>query len=302
MNSIKSVVLVSAIIETVLLLSGCGNIKLGESIESKNIDGNKYTLVERKPTQTDTKTSYENIIKVDVEQLDDNKMKGISYEAGEVRITDSGVYELSGKLSGRIRVCIPEDENIVLQFNNLEVASPSGSAVYVTGAGKTVITLVEGSDNRLSDTAHYNPYEEDADACLYVENNLSINGEGRLYIRGAYKDAISSKDIIKIISGRLHVIAQKDGIKGRDGVEIYDGEIDIETEECGIRASNANKIDLGYIFLSGGKISIISGKNAMKAESVISVHSCDFSAKSVFETFKCKGIKDIDEDCIENGK
>jgi hypothetical protein len=150
----------------------------------------------------------------------------------------------------------------------------------------------------LSDTPDYAEYEE-TKSCLYSAADLTINGDGTLWVYGYYEDAIRSKDEIRIVGGVLDIQAKGDGIRGNDGIVIKGGEVKIQSEGCGLRTTNPGTGTRGNVELSGGGINIIAGRNAISAASDLSVHDCALSAYGVEETFRAEGAQSIDEGCMQ---
>ncbi len=88
------------------------------------------------------------------------------------------------------------------------------------------LTLAEGTENALADGETY-AAEGDANACVWAECDLTINGSGKLKVQGNDKRGISSKDELIITGGDIAVNAVDDGLRGKDGVGICGGTIDI---------------------------------------------------------------------------
>jgi hypothetical protein len=152
-----------------------------------------------------------------------------SADNGEIDVSDNivsintnGTYILQGTLNGQIRVNVTEDEFVHLIFNSVDIKSSDGPAVYVTEADKVTITLV--GDSTLTDSTNYSDVvDEEPDACLFVDSDLSINGSGSLTVTGNYGDAIRCKKDLKIVSGNIKVpSAVERGIKARNSICIED--------------------------------------------------------------------------------
>ena len=102
-------------------------------------------------------------------------------------------------------------------FDGFSISCENTSPVYGAQCKKLIVTLAEGTENRISDGAHYvfdQEDEDEPDAALFAKDDLTINGTGSLAVEGNYADGIRGKDNVKIISGEIAVTAVDDGIKG----------------------------------------------------------------------------------------
>lgn len=213
-------------------------------------------------------------------------------------INHAGEYILSGKTDAPI-VIDTADENVHLFLNNVEVRTSNGPAIFVRSAGKVIITLVDGSTNILQDAASYKGYE-DYDAALDCPVDLTINGDGTLYVYGYYEDAIHSKDIVKLLGGQIYIQAKRDGIRGNDGVLITSDKLSVESEQYAIRTTKSGKNNKGTIDVSGGDISIIAGQYGFVTDSDLYIRGCKLYCKSVISDADVGGNQYIEEDCFVN--
>lgn len=213
-------------------------------------------------------------------------------------ISEAGEYVLTGQ--GSEPVVIDAQEQIVhLYLDQAEIRTNCGPAIAVKSAGKVIITLVEGSTNVLQDAAIYTGYE-DYDAALYSQSDLTINGNGSLYVYGYYEDAIHSKDIVKLLGGKIYLQAKDDGIKGNDGVLAKPSELSIESEQYGIRTTKSGKQHKGDIDMCGGDISIISGQHSFVTDADLYVRDCKLYCKSVASDMDVAGERYVEEECYVN--
>ena len=213
-------------------------------------------------------------------------------------INEAGEYVLTGQGSGP--VVIDAQEQIVhLYLDQLEIRTNCGPAIAVKSAGKVIITLVEGSTNVLQDAAVYTGYE-DCDAALYSQSDLTINGDGTLYVYGYYEDAIHSKDIVKFLGGQVYLQAKDDGIKGNDGVLVKSKELSIESEKYGIRTTKSGKQHKGDIDICSGDISIIAGQHSFVTDADLYVRNCMLYCKSVVSDMDVAGERYVEEECYVN--
>lgn len=77
-----------------------------------------------------------------------------------------------------------------------------------------------------------------------------------------YKDGITSKDALEIISGTLTITAADDGIVGKDSVCIQDGTIRVCAADDAVKSTNTEDTTKGYVVVDGGTLYAI-GTSAM---------------------------------------
>ena len=106
------------------------------------------------------------------------------------------------------------DEDKVQVASGASITSSDGPAIWVKSADKVFLTLAEGTENALADGETY-AAEGDANACVWAECDLTINGSGKLKVQGNDKRGISSKDELIITGGDIAVNAVDDGLRGK---------------------------------------------------------------------------------------
>ncbi len=282
-GGLKGKVVFASALSIVLLLCACS--RYPEKSESETENGLKgeeiYPL-----TAID-----QNTVPEQAEILD------LSGRDGTVILSESGDYLLKGKMDGQIIIDVYEDERIHLYLDGADIASAAGPAIYVKSASKLIVTLMPDSENRLSDTVEYEGYE-DSEACLYSVSDLTINGEGSLFVYGYHKDGVRSKDKIKIAGGNLEIQAKGDGIRGNDGFAMKEGVLHIQSEANGIRTANSGKAGKGDIELSGGEINLVAGKNGISGAGDVHIRDCVCEIYSIEENIRTSAEKYIDEGCL----
>ena len=124
---------------------------------------------------------------------------------------------------------------------------------------------------------------------------MTINGNGTLYVSGIYRDAINTKDVLKIISGQVQVKSKRYGLKGNDGILLSPELLIIESERVGCITDNANKEGKGIIDIRGGDISIVAGEYALSAASDVYIREGAMSFNSVIDNIYTEGQQYIAE-------
>ncbi|MFP7288086.1 carbohydrate-binding domain-containing protein [Shouchella clausii] len=195
---------------------------------------------------------------------------GAAFADGVVKITAGGTYVLTGTLSeGQVVVDVQDDSNVQLVLNGADLHNSSSAPVYIKEAGKVIMTLQGGTTNSVSDGKTYVFEDETTDepsAAIFSKADLTINGTGALTVEANYKDGITGKDDVKIVSGVIEVQAADDGIVGKDLVAIKDGSFTIRAEGDGIKSTNSEEADKGFIAISAGTFDIEAGSDGIQAE------------------------------------
>lgn len=195
---------------------------------------------------------------------------GAFLENSVITITEEGIYRLSGSLNdGQIIVNAPKAK-VQLVLDNADISCKSSSPISIIDCDKTFITLVENSENSVTDgrSACTDEASEAPDAAIFSEDSLTINGSGRLTVKGGYLDGIHSKDDIVITGGILDITAANNGIKGKDYVAAADAEIKIKAENDGLKSTCTDDSSLGFIYIESGNFNIIADGDGIQAETI----------------------------------
>lgn len=265
---------------TLLMLNvaGCASETPGEPEKETADTSDLYTL-----SEADLNSEAENPMEIAFE------------EDGDVyQIEEAGAYILKGKQKGQIQIDV-QDERVHLILDDAELRSLHGPAIYVKSAAKVVITVPEGSSSTVQDSAHYDGYA-DSKACIYSEDDLTFNGSGILRIYGYGKDAVKTKDTLKVLDTELYIQSKGRGLCGNDGVVIKKAVVDIQCEDTGIYTKKRNK---GYVDISNAGVNVIAGKYGIDAAGDLSVSESSASVFGVIENITCQGTQSIEEGCLE---
>ena len=196
--------------------------------------------------------------------------EGVTIKGSDAVITAAGTYSLSGTLSdGQVTVDTEDEEVVRILFNGVDLHNSSSSPVYIKNAYKTIIVLTDGSNNFVSDASSYSfdsQNEDEPNAAIFSDDNLTIYGNGSLTVDGNYNDGIASKDGLIIKSGTITVNAVDDGIRGKDYLLVKGGNISIDAAGDGLKSDNDEDTAAGFITIEGGTIDISSMEDAITAE------------------------------------
>jgi hypothetical protein len=254
-----------------------------------NVDNFNKTFPYLEITELDTRTEPKNAVEI---TLDENK--------SEIVIDKEGDYILSGIMTGHI-IIDAKEQNVHLFLNNVTLKSEGGPAIIVpdNSADKLVITVMDGTGNAIVDNGDFRHFK-DYDAAIDASCDITINGTGALIVNGYYKDAIHSKDIVKVLDGTYSIASKKNAIRGNDGILISGGNLMIESETNGLMTSKKGSDGRGNIVIDGGTHSIIAGRYSLvTTKADIYVYNCSIYDKSIVATYDCAGENFIQEGCVQ---
>ena len=205
--------------------------------------------------------------------------KGAAAKDGKITITTAGTYVVSGKLNdGQIMINVKDKGVVRLVLNGADISNSTSSAIYVEEAGKTIISLQEGTENLVSDGTKFvyaDASTDEPNSAIFSKDDLTINGTGKLVVKGNYNNGITSKDKLKITGGMVDIKAVDDGMMGRDLVAVQAGTVAIDAGGHGIKTSNDKEGSEGYISLAGGSFTIKSGEDAVHSSGGLDVSGGD---------------------------
>jgi len=198
---------------------------------------------------------------------------GAAASGGTVTILASGTYIISGQLSdGQIIVESTDDEVVRLVLNNANITCANSAPIYVKDARKVILILADGTTNTITDGSGYQLTDttgNEPNAAIFSKADLTINGTGTLNVDANYKQGITSKDELKIVSGTINVDAVTNAINGRDFVAIKDGTLTVNAGNDGIKSNNDEDTALGYVCIEGGTIKVTAGEDGIQGENQV---------------------------------
>jgi hypothetical protein len=187
---------------------------------------------------------------------------GVTVSSGTVTITAAGVYRLSGDFSGSVVVQAPDDAQVVLILDGVDITAQDAAAIQVDTADDVAIFLAKGSSNTVTSTGAY-ATDADADAAIYSEADLTISGTGSLAVQGSAEDGITSKDDLVVLSGTIDVTAADDGLRGKDSLTVRGGTITVKAGGDGLRSDQDSDDTKGYVDIEGGTIDVTAGSDGI---------------------------------------
>jgi len=212
---------------------------------------------------------------------------GAKLDGSDIVISKAGTYLVTGKLNnGRIVVAAGSGKVAVI-LNGADIACNYSSAFYVKKAGLVTLTANEGSTNLLKDAASYDytdsysSYSDKTpDACIYSDNELILNGAGRLLVRGNSQNGITGKEALSIEKVNLTVSAVGHGITGKEKLYLSSVQFSVTSGKDGLRSNATANASLGTVSLLDSKGSIVSGEDGVQAETTLTVESGSYFLQS----------------------
>ena len=194
-------------------------------------------------------------------EMQQTQWKGAKLYGNDLYIKEAGTYILSGNLEGQLYVAVNQEDKVHLVFNGFHVTCGSLSPILCERGDKVSITLVDGTENTVNDTASgYLAGSATADGrnagAIHAKMGLTINGTGTLRIKTTYRHGIVCNSNLRILSGSIFVEAEDQGIKGKESVSVRGGTVSIHSKGDGIKVNDEVKEDAGYFAMEGGSISV----------------------------------------------
>lgn len=218
--------------------------------------------------------------------------EGVTVEEGRITITDEGSYLLTGDFTGQIVVRAGADDNVHLILSGVSITNDM-APIYIENCKNASITLASGTVNSVSDSQNYTfaDGEDEPDAAVYSDCDLTINGDGTLNVTGNYACGIRTKDDLKIVSGTINVTSVGDAVKGRDSLRISGGTFHIISESDGLKSNNDEDADRGYVLIEGGDFVISAGDDGVHAESRLVVNGGILTVLSSYEGLEAMKVE-----------
>ena len=242
-----------------------------------NLADDSTTVTVGDDTETDASKSEETRADESVTNETETASSGVSISGNIITITKEGTYVLSGALSEGQIVVDADSAKVQLVLDNADITCASSAAIYVKNADKTFITLAEGSENILMNTAEYEAIDDNnIDAVVFSKDDLTLNGKGTLTINSEYGHGIVSKDDLKLVGGTCNITAKTHALSGKDSVRIAAGTYNLTSGKDGIHSENADDDEKGFVYIASGDFTIESTGDGIDASYVVQIDDGDF--------------------------
>ena len=194
-----------------------------------------------------------------------------------INISGAGTYYLSGTLGdGTIIVSATKYDNVYLILNGVDITSSTSAPINIVSSDRTFITLVDDSVNKLTDNlsthVYYDTVEQEPNACLFSKDDLTIDGNGALYVNGNFNHGIISKDDLKIKDNpTICVKSLNNGIQGNDSLIINGGYFEVTSQGDALHTktylgydSTTNNVQ-GLLNIKNGEFTLTSDGDAISS-------------------------------------
>lgn len=245
--------------------------------DDSETDGTKDGGAETDETKADESETDRTKADESVTNETETASSGVSISGNIITITKEGTYVLSGALSEGQIIVDADSAKVQLVLDNADITCAVSAAIYVKNADKTFITLAEGSENILMNTAEYDAIDDNnIDAVIFSKDDLTLNGKGTLTINSEYGHGIVSKDDLKLVSGTCNITAKNHALSGKDSVRIAAGTYNLTSGKDGIHSENADDDEKGFVYIASGDFTIESTGDGIDASYVVQIDDGDF--------------------------
>ena len=201
---------------------------------------------------------------------------GAKADGAVVTIAAAGTYTVSGSAeNGQLVVDTGDDAlNVRLVLDNLTLGNPADAVILIRQAKNVYLSVPAGSRSVLTSGTEADLERFDGTqngAVIFSEDDLILEGEGELELRGYINNGITCKDDLLITGGTLTVLAASNGLRGSESVTVEGGTVTITAGNDGVKSTSSTKAGKGYVTLSGGSLTIRAGGDGVSAETVLTV-------------------------------
>ena len=137
-------------------------VTVGDDTEADASESDETKADETQADESETDETKDGGAETDETKADEsetneaeNAASGAYISGNIITITKEGTYVLSGALSEGQIIVDADSAKVQLVLDNADITCASSAAIYVKNADKTFITLAEGSENILMNTAEY---------------------------------------------------------------------------------------------------------------------------------------------------
>lgn len=249
-------------------------VTVGDDTETDASKADETKADDSKTDETKADETKADETKADESEINEteNAASGVYISGNIITITKEGTYVLSGALSEGQIVVDADSAKVQLVLDNADITCASSAAIYVKNADKTFITLAEGSENILMNTAEYETIDDNnIDAVIFSKDDLTLNGKGTLTINSEYGHGIVSKDDLKLVGGTYNITAENHALSGKDSVRIAEGTYNLTSGKDGIHSENADDDEKGFVYIASGDFTIESTGDGIDASYVVQI-------------------------------
>ena len=199
---------------------------------------------------------------------------GVAVNGSVVTISAAGEYSVSGTLDNGQIVINTGDEakNLPYSLNHASHPCLDARPFMAEQADKGKLHLADGSENTvISGAEGAAPAADASGAAISSNDDLDIEGSGKLTVNGYINNGIASKDDLKVQGGFVTVTAVNNGLRGADSVQIEAGTLVISAGNDGIKSATTDKDGKGFITVSGGDVTVSASGDGIDAATTLDI-------------------------------
>ena len=220
--------------------------------------------------------------------------QGASFSDQTLTITQAGTYVLTG-ISKNIKLVVEaaDTDQVHLVFQSLTLEG-EGTLLQVNKAQEVVISLVEGSQNALTESQASD--DEEVKATIHSQVPLTLNGTGNLTLTALTKNALEVEDDLKVLGGTYTVKAANHGFKAEGALDIEAATLTIEAGKDGLHAEHDETTERANISLNPTQLSIAATEDGVDAGNELTIKGGTITVSQSEEGLEARVIRQLGGD------
>lgn len=220
--------------------------------------------------------------------------QGASFSDQTVTITQAGTYVLTGSGKNiKLVVEAADTDQVHLVFQNLTLEG-EGTLLRINKAQEVVISLVEGSQNALTESQASD--DEEVKATIHSQVPLTLNGTGNLTLTALTKNALEVEDDLKVLGGTYTVKAANHGFKAEGALDIEAATLTIEAGKDGLHAEHDETTERANISLNPTQLSIAATEDGVDAGNELTIKGGTITVSQSEEGLEARVIRQLGGD------
>ena len=220
--------------------------------------------------------------------------QGASFSDQTLTITQGGTYVLTGSGKNiKLVVEAADTDQVHLVFQSLTLEG-EGTLLQVNKAQEVVISLVEGSQNALTESQASD--DEEVKATIHSQVPLTLNGTGNLTLTALTKNALEVEDDLKVLGGTYTVKAANYGFKAEGALDIEAATLTIEAGKDGLHAEHDETTERANISLNPTQLSIAATEDGVDAGNELTIKGGTITVSQSEEGLEARVIRQLGGD------
>ena len=220
--------------------------------------------------------------------------QGASFSDQTLTISQAGTYVLTGSGKNiKLVVEAADTDQVHLVFQSLTLEG-EGTLLQVNKAQEVVISLVEGSQNALTESQASD--DEEVKATIHSQVPLTLNGTGNLTLTALTKNALEVEDDLKVLGGTYTVKAANHGFKAEGALDIEAATLTIEAGKDGLHAEHDETTERANISLNPTQLSIAATEDGVDAGNELTIKGGTITVSQSEEGLEARVIRQLGGD------